>query len=271
MQSRIRAVMLGLLAVMLAGSVMAATASANLAAGPFWHHRPIGETKNTIGEKVEAKAPENFKGSGGKQILLGELAGDKVEIAAESDSVVGALFNNANQGQIKFNITYNSPKLEKPVISGCEVKIGTNNVVQVKGHLDWKWNGEPKQLTEPKQVEAGQTPDILFSAVEPQAGTTELKEGTFTTITLTTCGVLNGKFNVTGSEAGIPNRKIEEWSRKLAVRTLEPQEGFFLQHDWTGAANTGFKVPLVFGNKPASLIGQNETESEQQELAVFEN
>jgi hypothetical protein len=281
--SRIRAVMLGLLAVMLVGSVMAATASAE--AGPFWHHRPIGETKNTVGSKIEPTAPENFSGTQGQQTLAGEAAGLKVEISAPSAEVKGAIFNGEHQGQIKMSILYKEPKLIKPELKECAVLIGAANTVVVKGHLAWKWNGTKKQLETLPQI-TEQTPDIIFTSVEPQQQKPAVVEdyrkvGVFTTITFkgTGCGVLAGTFSVEGSEVGIPNRKLEEFSRTLAVRTLPSETGInkeagegagFLQHIWDGEAYQGIIVGLKFGGNPANLIGQTETEAAQQEIAVFE-
>jgi hypothetical protein len=276
--SRIRAMMLGLLAVMLVGSAMAATASA--AAGPFWHHRTIGGEGK--GEKIEPKAPENFSGMQGVQTLLGEVGGTKVEIASPSASVTGAIFNSPNQGQIKMTITYKEPKLIKPEVKECAVVVGTANVVTVKGHLDWKWNGTPGQLTvEPQSKE--QTPELVFTSVEPlQTSTSDFrKNGTFTTIALkgTGCALLAGTFNVEGSEVGFPNRKLEEFNKELSVRTTfsekiksEIGEGEgFLQHDWNGKAFQGIIAGLKFGGNPANLIGQTETEAAQQEIAIFES
>ena len=85
--SRIRALVLGLLAVMLAGSITAGAASAE--AGPFWHHRAPGT--EGAGAKIEPKAPENFSGKGGGQTLLGEIGGAKIELVSDGTQVKGAI------------------------------------------------------------------------------------------------------------------------------------------------------------------------------------
>jgi hypothetical protein len=281
---RIRATILGLLATTMVGFVMASSALA--AAGPFWHHRPIGETKNTTGEKIEPKAPENFTGVGGTQTILGEVGGAKIEIAAPSVGVTGAIFNTAHQGQAKAVITYKEPKLVKPELKECAVLIGTNNTVVAKGHLMWKWNGTKKQLETLPQV-TEQTPDLVFTNVEPEEQKPAVVEdyrkiGTFTTITLkgAGCGVLAGTFSIEGSESGIANQgKVEEFRKTLTGRTLpsessinkEAGEGSgFLQHFWNGEAYQGIIIGLKFGGNPANLIGQTEVEAAQQEVAVFE-
>ena len=272
--SRIRALVLGMLAVLLAGSVMAATASA--AAGPFWHHRvSTGE-----GEKIEPKAPENFKGTGGVQILKGKIGSEPIEITSTGLQVKGAIFNGPDRGQLKLELVYNQPKLVKPNKPNCVVTVGEKNIVSVKGHLMWKWDGTKTQLEKVAQ-QTEQTPDLVFSAVEPTQQKPFVEKvnmtnnGTFTTISLkgTECGVLAGMFNVSGSEVGIPNpAHTEEWSKKLAVRTVEgqPEIGTFLQHYWDQEAFQGALVGLTFAGNSASLIGQTEVEAAQQEVAVFE-
>jgi hypothetical protein len=178
-------------------------------------------------------------------------------------------------------ITYKEPKLVKPELKECAAIVGTNNVLVLKGHLEWKWNGTAAQLTAEPQTKE-QTPELVFTSVEPlQAGTADFrKNGVFTTLTLkgTGCGVLAGTFSDEGSVVGFPNRKIEEFSRKLAIRTTasetinkEAGEGEgFLQHDWNGKAFQGIIAGVKFGGNPANIIGQTETESAQQEIAIFE-
>jgi hypothetical protein len=270
---------LGLIAMMLVGFVSASSVLA--AAGPFWHHRPIGG--EGTGEKIEPKAPENFTGTQGVQNLLDEVAALKVSIVAIGATVSGAIFNSPNQGQIKMTITYKEANLVKPELKECAVIIGTNNVMVIKGHLDWKWNGEPKQLTvEPQTKE--QIPELVFTGVEPvQKETSDFRNNSsFTTITLkgTGCGPLAGTFNVEGSQVGFPNRKIEEFNKELSVRTMAGEtiksevlkaagEGF-LQHDWNGSAFQGIVAGIRIGGNPANLISQTEMETVQQEIAIFE-
>jgi hypothetical protein len=278
--SRTKALAFGLLAMVLVGASFAASASAE--AGPFWHHRAIGGKGE--GEKLAAGVAESFKGTGGEQILLGNIASTEVEISSSSLQVKGAITNGAHQGQAKFELIYNQPVLRKPALS-CGVVVGEKNIAQVKAHLAWKWNGTSAQLALLPQI-TEQTPDLIFTNVEPQeqkpSGVSDYRKvGVFTTITLkgSGCGVIAGTFNVEGSEVGIPNRKIEEFATKLAVRTVPSQTSInkeagegagFLQHVWEGSAYQGLIIGLVFGKNPASLIGQSEVEPAQQEIAVFE-
>src|ERR1700730_5540976 len=120
--SRIRVLVLGLLAVMLAGAIMTAPASAG--EGPYWHHRPIGGKGE--GEKIPAEHPEQASGEGGKQTLLGEIEEAKgvktpIEITATRTQVKADFSNGIHQGQIKLIIGYQEPKLVKPALSGCTV------------------------------------------------------------------------------------------------------------------------------------------------------
>lgn len=259
--------MLGMLAVMLAGSVMAATASAE--AGPFWHHRAIGGEGE--GAKVEPKAPENFRGTGTTQRLKGLISGTEIEVTSSGTQIKGAIFNNASQGQIKLQLVFTQPTLVKPSLANCSVTVGENkdNIVQVKGHLMWKWDGSEAQLKENPQV--NQKWDIGFTGVEPQQGETELKRGTFSVVNFigSGCGVLVGKVPVTGSAVGIPSpSQLKEWSRTLGVRTVDVNK--IQQHFWDGVAAQGAKLGLNLGPNEATFIGQSTVEAEQQEIAVFE-
>jgi hypothetical protein len=281
---RTKAMVLSLLAVMLVGSAMAVTASAAVEAGPFWHHR--NEPAENTGEKIPPRAPENFKGTGGAQTLQGKVGTMNVKIVSGGVQVKGAIFNNTLQGQIKLEIVYKQPELVEPALKECNVRIGNgqvlNNIVVVKGHLMWKWNGAPAQLTE-NPAKTGQTPDLAFTNVEPTKQSTlpnYRSVGVFANVNLTGagCGALAGVNPVGGSEVGLPNLPIETWSRKLAVRTLQSEtipatvgtgEGF-LQHFWNGEAMQGMITGLTFAGNPANLIGQTEVESAQQEISIFE-
>jgi hypothetical protein len=267
----LRAAVLGLLAVMLAGSVMAATASAG--PGPFWYHREVGAKGN--GVKISANAPESFKGTGGTQTLKSIVSGTPIVTRASSVQVKGAILNNVFQGQIKLELIYNQPALVEPALKECTVRIGTDNIVVVKGHLAWKWNGEKKQLEEQKQKEAGQTPILLSTPREIQQGATALPEGVVTTLTLTGsgCGVLAGAHTIEGNEVGLPSPAgLEEFSRTLVVRTLEEAVGQrYKLHFWNGLKFIGAEANLALASNSFFLIGQTAVESAKQEVAILES
>jgi hypothetical protein len=281
--SRIRVVVLGLLALMLVGSIMSASASAE--AGPFWLHREVGGKEGT---KIGPKAPENFWGTGGEQRIVGSISGTPIEFTSKTVQVKGAIYNSEHQGQAKAEIIYNQPALLMPVLKECGVTVDSSNIVVVKGHLMWKWNGEKKQLEEQPQEE--QTPDLVFTTVEPQQQEPEPKKpadwrrlGILASITLkgSGCGVLSGTQLVQGSEIGIANiNHLNEYSKKVSGRSFssgtlkeelaeKPLEGFS-QHYWGGKSFQPLIVGLTFAGNPANLIGQTEVEAAQQEVAVSE-
>jgi hypothetical protein len=263
LRSSIRAAALSLLAAMATGSVMVGTASAE--AGPFWHMRAIGA--EGAGEKIEPKTPASFTEESVGQTLKGELSKTPVIIKTEGIQVKGAVFNSLSQGQIKVEIIYHQLALVEPVIKGCNVVVGEKNIIQIKGHLMWKWNGESKQLEE--QPVTHQTPALVFSGAEPAEGESELDHGNFTVITLSSsCGVLAGTFPVGGSVVGIiSSANVEEWHTLLSMAVVEAPKS--QQHFWDGKASQGTKVGLLFGGNSATLVGGVALESVPQEIAIF--
>jgi hypothetical protein len=244
--------------------------------GPFWHHR--SNSKEAEGSKIEEGAKESFTSKGGPQTLTAKISGSSIELLANStEGEEGKIYNNTRQGQIEFKNFYKELRLVKPELKACEVKIGKENKVPLKGHLMWKWNGENKQLEESPQP--NQTPDIGFTAVEPRESKGEVnftKDGTLTNLTFSgaSCGILAGSFALAGSDVAIPNRKLEEWAKTLNIRTLKnPQSGelneVYLQHYWNGIASEGIKLGLAFATEPVSLVGQTENEATE-EVSIFE-
>lgn len=284
---------------MLLGSVTADAASA-AEAGPFWRHRTGGSGE---GAKIEPKAPENFSGKAGVETLGGEISNAKVVLTSAAAQVKGAIFNAEHQGQIKIAIFYQQPevKVNGETPKECTASIGQqgqfSDIVQLKGHLAWKWNGTRSQLIEEPQL--NQKWDIIFTQTEPQQQASndpllDLRKaaGVFAEISLVGpgCGVLAGKQKVAGAEVGLPSlSQLEEWSKKLSIRTIpsgtlpatvetfneKPAVGGvgFLQHIWVSPIAQDYQplvLGLTFGNNAASLVGQTETEAAQQEIAVFE-
>jgi hypothetical protein len=261
---RARAAMLGLLAVILVGSLTSATAFAE--AGPFWHHREIGGKGE--GAKIEASAPESFQGEGGEQRLKGEIGSTPVEGVATSAQAKGIIYNNSLQGQTKLRMTLHEPRLVKPELKGCTTTIGENNTISVMGHLAWKWNGSAEQLKEAPQ--SHQKPDGIATPSEIAEGATELPKGTFTTITLkgAGCGVLAGTFKMEGSAVieGTPEN-LEEWSTSITVRI---PEGKRKQHFWNGKVFVGVETGLISAGNEANITGEAKAKSATQEIAAFE-
>ncbi len=288
--SRIRALVLGLLAVMLAGLVMAGAASAE--AGPFWHHRPF-EGSGT-GEKIEPEEPENFEAEGGAQTLISKFQTLSVELKSPAVQIKGAIFNNSHQGQIKLVLFYQpiTATLGGKLAPNCKVTVGQqgqfSNILQIKGHLAWKWDGSKQQLEE--QPQRQQKWDIVFTAVEPQEQPGRplidlRKSGVFAEFRFAgaECSLLNGLSpKIAGAEVGIPNpSQPETWSKKLEIQTIAsgqlPTEVLgetvkgegFLQHIWVGGGSQPLITGLTFEGNTANLIGQTRATAKQQEIAVF--
>jgi hypothetical protein len=260
--NRIRAVALGFLTMAAVGWF---TASAYAEPGPFWHHRSC--TCDPIGLKIDQPKDEQFQGKGGRQILRSVISGTLIEIESPLIQVKGRIYNTALQGQIKVQIKYHFPKLIKPELKGCEVTIGANNEVTALGHLAWKYQGNKKELEE--QPQENQKPDLIFTAVEIAEGETELPKGTFTVLTLkgTGCGVLAGKYNITGNTGAlIEPTQLKTWGTQLKVRT----PGWEEQHFWNGKEFIPAKLGLIFGEAGASLEGEFEAHMDEQEVAIFE-
>jgi hypothetical protein len=258
-----RCLLLGLLALLLAAAVAPGAAYAE--AGPFWHHRESGGKGN--GMKIEEKSPENFSGEGGEQIFVGELSGTRVEITSKSVQAKGILYNNALQGQFKLLLKGHEPKLVKPELKGCEVKVGENNELKAEGHLAWKWNGEAKQLEE--QPQALQKPSAIAAPGAIEAGATKLPEGSFTSVSFkgAGCGVLVGTFKASGSASALPKpANLEEWSTTLTIAF----PGWKQLHFWNGKAFIGASVGLMVGGNPATITGAAVSKAAVQEVAAFE-
>jgi hypothetical protein len=255
---------------LLLAALLVATASGTAMAepGPFWHLR--ANSKEGEGKKVEATAPVAFSEEGGEQDLQGTIAGSKVDLSATNTQVKGQIFNSTTQGQIKVELAYGQVKLDEPSLKGCGVIVGEKNIVQAKGHLMWKWNGETKQLEEASQ--ASQAPVVVFTAEEPALGMSELNQGNFTTITFkgSGCGVLTGTFALAGSVVGVPTmQKVQEWSSSPGLQLLS--EAKVQQHFWDGKGFQGTKAGLVFSGSSATLTGGSVVEGGGgEEVAIFE-
>lgn len=191
-------------------------------------------------------------------------------MTVESIQIKQKLWSNPDQCQLKIDILYHNPRLVKPAASGCEVKIGENNLVQLYGHQVWTWNGEKKQLEEKPQ--ANQHRDWLFSATELQQGATEPPKGSFTTITLSsekgsTC-LLASKSKVEGDVAAEPTPNTLGTFAQTEGTKISGGEA--LQHFWNGKEYIGFKTGLIFAGEPAKLEGENKATDASQEIGFFE-
>jgi hypothetical protein len=238
-------------------------------AGPFWHHRL--NSKEGVGSKIEPKAQETFHGEGPEQKLKATIGGETIEITSKSVFASGSMFNNALQGQVKLELIYISPTLTKPLLKECTVTVGEKNVVQLKGHLMWKWNGAKSQLEE--GAPTTQKPDLVFTPAEIGTEAKELSKGGLANVALKGlgCGVLAGTFLISGSSVWVPTPvlNVASWASALTLGTGEAKETS--QHFWNGQIFQGVKAGLLFGGNTASLTGTATVKTNQQEVAIFEN
>jgi hypothetical protein len=245
-------VLLSLMALLLLVGSSVAAGTAYAEAGPFFSVRETG-----AGEGLGEGIPLAVRGEGGEQRLQGTIATEPIELSASKVQVKGALSNSQLQGQIKLEIIYTQPHVVKPVaLAGtCVVKIGENNIVQLKGHLVWKYAGVAKELAE--EGAAGQKPEIVLTPKEISHGATDLPGGTLTNIHFATtgCGLFPTVAPVEGNQVALLSPPgLEEWSTSLSARTKGGKEE--LVHFWNGEKNVEGKAGLKFDNNEASLIGQ---------------
>jgi hypothetical protein len=273
--SRARITMLVLLAAMLMGSLMTASAAAETA-GPFWRHREAGSKGE--GEKIESKSPESLSGPGSAQTFTATIGGIPVEVRAASSTVKGSIFNNALRGQGTFEIIYNQPTLVKPEVKGCNVTVGSANIVTIKTFLAWKWNGTKEQLEEKPQTH--QTWDLVAAPTEPSIQKPEpeilkldeASSGGFTTVTFSGsgCGAIAGTFTADGSVLILPEKlTLGEFNKTLNLRTIAQEKESFKQHIWNGERYLGILVGLHFASEPANIVGQYGL-TPKQEITVAE-
>ncbi len=262
MSVKARVLLLSLVALLLVGS--AAPGAAYAEAGPFFLGRKAGTEGS--GVKIEGSSPAEFQGEGGEQRLNAKVSGSEIEVVSKGIQEKGILYNNALQGQIKAQLGYLGPRLVKPELKGCEVKIGPNNEIKAEGHLAWKWNGENKQLEEPP---TSQKPGLIYTATPIVEGEKELAKGTFAEITLTGegCSVLKGKFAIKGNESeNIKPANPGEWSSELSSTS----PGWKQQHYWDGKEFAGVTPSLAIGEGSASVTGEKVVKKVKKEKETTE-
>ncbi len=269
---KLRAGLLGLLAMLLLGSYAASPAFAK--GGPFCHHR--NSSAEGTGELIKAQTPEVVGGKGGLQVLTGKVLGMVVKNEAQKVEVTGNLYNNASQCQSKVELVYNERSVAAP-FNGCTFKVNRNNLVKLYGHRAWKYNGLEGELSEEPKVR--QRPDWIFLPVELQEGATQLPKATYATIIYQTipgqkCALNGNEIAVQGSVTAQTNPStLETWSKK-EEQVIPKSEG--RQDFYNGSAFIEAKTSLIFG-EGAEYKGSFEIETKgrqggtAQEVAYFES
>jgi hypothetical protein len=252
------------LLLVLAGAPAPALA-AGAGAGPFLLQRETGSKGE--GESMSEGPPEVVQGEGGEQKLTGTVLGEKVSITVKGVQVKGLVHGKPLQEQVKVALKFSEPKLTKPELKECEVKIGEENTVHVLGYLAWTWNGESKQLSE--KAQPNQKPVWIFLPSELAEGANSLPKGKFATVTLKTgCGALAGSYSIEGSEVGeLKPEKTEEWA---SAQTISTSEGKKKQHFWNGKKAVGVEAGLTLAGGAGAMVGSFKVSVSGKEVEMVE-
>jgi hypothetical protein len=250
---KMRAGVLGLLAMLLVGMFAAVVAEANQ--GPFIYRRAIGgQGKGVKLSGQQGGLPfEEVRGGGPEVKFSAKAGGVEIELTAEQVQIKGIVYNNAIQGQAKLAFAYFNIKVLKPG-GGCIGKIGNNNVVKIFGHQVWTYSGNASELKE--QPVQNQKPLWLFTGQELQQGATALPiEVPLTTITFSGCAsaltaTLKGTF--------VASTKPEQLGAFSTTQTSESLVDGTRLHFWNGSSNNEGKSALVLGTEPF-LMKESET------------
>jgi hypothetical protein len=273
---KLRAGLLGLLAMLLVGSLAPAAALAE--GGPFCHHRPVGGKGE--GELIKAQSPEGIAGSGGVQHLEGILPGtaEVVNFVSSGVQIKGVIYNNEDQCQAKLEVQYNKITIEKPQIEHCAVSLPNNNVIKMYAHAAWKWRGTE---AEQKENPITQGRDWVLLPVELQQHATELPktETPFMVMNIKSeggsCLLANTQAKISGSmfsEAVPATKEVFETEEKQLVLPNGT-----LQQFWNGAYPlVGARSSLLLGKEEFKIEGAvkfkpvSQKQKEPQEIGYFE-
>jgi hypothetical protein len=272
---KVRAGLLGVLALLLLGAFAAAPAFAE--GGPFCHRRAVGGEGE--GELIKGQSPQGIKGKGGEQHLEGKIGGTALTLSSAGVQIKGSIYNNEDQCQAKLNIQYQTITFEKPSLPNCAVSFPNNNLLKLYGHAAWKWLGTE---AEQKENPIRQGRDWILLPIELQQGAKELPktETPFTVFNITktgggTCILASTQLPLRGSffnEANPATKEVfsaEEEQKVLPNGTL--------QQFWNGAYPLiGAKSGLTIGTEEAKFGGAinlkpaSQKQSEPQEIGYFE-
>jgi hypothetical protein len=275
MQSRVRLMLAGLVALLALSSILSAPAFAG--PGPFWRQREDGSTQ--IGVKISPQSPEKFQAKSGPSTLIGLTAGKEginTIVICENDRAGGIIYNGKLQGQGKIKVAYENCTTN---LKGCAVKQPI--IFSANFHLMWKYQGKPEELEpQKKQQSLGQVPDLLFYTGEVEEGAKTLEEKEFVKIAFeknngAECLAAIAPIVVKGFEsATITPEGVEKWSKTTSIGfTPGPHE----QHFWNGVEQVALTTSLKFGSNSALFESQDEVgpyltqSNNQQEVAVYEN
>jgi hypothetical protein len=140
---RIRAILLGLLAMLAVSAVASATASAELQ-GPWWRHiENSQQAKYALNaeQQLKAKNEGNFK-------LRSKIAGEKALIECLKVTSKGWLWDGLHQGENEAEeVKFTECTAKTPIVT-CTEGVTVGAVKNAYSELMWKYRGAPGELTE---------------------------------------------------------------------------------------------------------------------------
>lgn len=212
--SRMKVLLLSLLAVFAVGSVVSATASAQLQ-GPWWMKR-----EGVKQVKIEQKKELQIKSSriGAFPFKIVSAVGGGTEISCTNVENKGWLWNGAHQGQNKETLSF-SGCIDRH--TGCPERVATLSQAKVVSELMWKYRGEKKELEEQGKQE-------IYDVFAPRSPIVEFEPGRF-----------RSTFSRVTVPAGVPCGMEEfDISAEGTKTTWEDQPILKSEHE---------KIPVVWG------------------------
>jgi hypothetical protein len=251
---------------------------ANAEGGPYFYHRAIGSTVK--GVKISESSPEPVEGKGEEQKLSGKIGGQETEVVSSAVEIKGEDYNTVNSAQSKLKLVYIEPKLKKPNLPGCEVKVGPENTVHLELWQIWKWDGTPRQLKKQFVQWKLQKWDgwaIVrqphFTKEQEESQEIEPPNETFTEIALGKgCGLLENTKSKTNGTASIQDLLKLPGEYTQTQSFVSEGAGTFKQHIcfWWRPECTGFKlVALELAGSTAEYKGSFKATTPNQELALY--
>jgi hypothetical protein len=259
--SRVKILVLSLLAVCAVSSVVVATASAALQ-GPWYRHPEAKGSQKQIKYPYNEEQPFVAENEGAFT-LKGKILGTRVVISCAKAASSGNIWDGLQQGEDNAKVEFTECTISEAVLcKGAKVLVSP---AEVYSELQWKYAGTQKELTEVGQQKIY---DVFAPTKEP-----EQKEGVaravFTEIEIPEkeCKTLHGIFPVEAAGSLATFQDQHQVSHKIVWGTaaqVEPQNEDVVvgRLTWKIPNVTGLhhqesqtKAKLLFASEPAELEG----------------